>query len=168
MSDFSNRMPLDQLKETEEYQCLTPKQKLFVATYCEGGLVDGNYDPVIAVMVAYKCKSIETARVMSYSMMQSLRIIAVLNRHFNKTPIEDVLVQVNRAIHNKKVTNAQVQALRLKCEILGIPSMFPTRMIEPSVAAVRREQAAAKRKTERKDAAEKEKESEPSKFGFGF
>ena len=126
MIDESERLPLAEIEKTKEYQRLTPKQRLFVASYCEGGLVDGNYDPVAATRTAYACKSAEVARIMSYSIMQNIRIIAVLNLHFHTAPIEDFLVLVDRAIRNKNLTNAQLQALRLKCDIMGFANRLPT------------------------------------------
>ena len=125
MSDTSKRLPLVELEQTQEYQRLTQKQRLFVATYCEGGLTDGNYDAVAAVKMAYQCKSAEVARIMSYSLMQNIRIIAVLNRHFNADPIEGFLVALDRAIANKHLTQAQLGALRLKCEVMGFATRIP-------------------------------------------
>lgn len=126
MSEPSKRLTLPELEETLEYQKLTPKQRLFVATYCAGGLADGKYDAVAATMTAYQCKSIEVARIMSYSMLQNIRIIAVLNRHFQTEPIEDFLVQLDHAINNKRLTVAQVTALKIKCEILGFGNRLPS------------------------------------------
>lgn len=168
MSDISKRLPLSELEKTREYQRLTPKQKLFVATYCEGGLVDGNYDAVAATQTAYGCKSLEVARVMSYTMMQNMRIIEILNRHFNAEPIEDFLIQLERAIHNKKLTVAQLQALRLKCEILGFVNRLPgdgarARIIPPDVQEATKEARKAARKTPERKPREKtdyEKEAE--------
>jgi hypothetical protein len=119
-------MPLAELEKLPEYQKLTPKQQLFIATYTEGGLVDGNYDAVAAVMTAYQCKSIEVARVMSYTMLANIRIIEVLNRHFGREPKEQFLLDLDRAIRNNRLTNAQLQALRLKCDILGYANHLPT------------------------------------------
>src|ERR1035437_7609524 len=98
------RMSLAELRETSEFQVLTQKQQLFVATYCDFGLSTGRYDAVEATRVAYVCRSAEVARVMSYSLMQNIRIVAVLNRHFQMEPIEEFMVQLNRAINNKKLT----------------------------------------------------------------
>lgn len=125
MEPNRTRLPLSELEKLPEYQRLTPKQRLFVATYCEGGLADGNYDAVTATRVAYNCKSIETARVMSYSMLTNVRIIAVLNRHFGLEPIEEFLVSLDRAINNKKLTQAQLGALKLKSDILGLANRLP-------------------------------------------
>ena len=118
------RMPMADLEKTQEFQQLTKKQQLFVRTYCEAGLTTGNYDSVEATMTAYNCKNLETARIMSYGQMSNIRIIAVLSRHFCRTPIEDFMVLVDRAIANKKLSMAQIQALRLKFEILGTRIVF--------------------------------------------
>ena len=126
MSDTVERMPLAELELTQEYQRLTPKQKLFVETYVAGGLLDGTYDSVQATNVAYRCKSMEVARIMSYSLMQNIRIVAVLNRHFNTTPIEAFLIQVDRAILNKNLTTAQLGALKVKADLLGYAARLPS------------------------------------------
>ena len=120
------RMPMVDLEKTQEFQQLTRKQQLFVRTYCEAGLATGNYDSVEATMTAYNCKTYEVARIMSYAQMHNIRIVAVLSRHFCKTPIEDFMVTLDRAIANKKLTTAQIQALRLKYEILGYPNRLPS------------------------------------------
>jgi hypothetical protein len=124
---MSERLNLVELERTAEYQKLTQKQQLFVATYCQGGLVDGRYDAVSATLLAYNCKSPEVARIMSYTLMQNIRIIAALNRHFGTTPIEAFLQTLERAIHNKNISLAQIEALRMKCNILGYENRLPTR-----------------------------------------
>jgi len=125
MSDTRKKLTLDELKELPEYQRLTQKQQLFVATYCEGGLANGCYNAPQATMTAYQCKSMETARIMSYSLLANIRIVAVLNRHFNATPTEEFLAMLDRAINNKKLTVAQLSALRLKCAVLGLGNKIP-------------------------------------------
>jgi hypothetical protein len=160
------KMLVEDLQLTQEFQRLTPKQRLFVATYCAGGLLDGNYDPVTATQTAYVCKSAEVARIMSYSLMQNIRVIAVLNRHFNTEPIEEFLVQVDRAIHNKKLTVPQLQALKLKGDILGyttrLPGMnnFPQGTIPPAVLEATR----AARKAKKKQSAKPPEPPEKSEF----
>ena len=119
------RLTLDEIQALAEFQRLTQKQRLWVLTYCGGGLLDGVYDPIAATRTAYAAKSEEVARVMSYPIMQNIRIIAVLNRHFNAEPLEDFLVQVDRAIINKKLTIAQLQALKLKGDVLGYTTRLP-------------------------------------------
>lgn len=126
MSDLSHRLPLSELEKMPEYIRLTPKQKLFVATYCEGGLVDGNYDPIAATQTAYHCKSLEIARVMSYALLSNIRIVYVLNRHFGSTPIEEFVSILDRAIQNKKLTVAQIKAIELKAKVMGFDSGLPT------------------------------------------
>jgi len=126
MSDTVERMPLAELELTQEYQRLTPKQKLFVSTYVASGILDGIYDSVAATNTAYRCKSMEVARIMSYSLMQNIRIVAVLNRHFNTTPIEAFLVQVDRAILNKNLSTSQLGALKIKADLLGYAARLPS------------------------------------------
>lgn len=123
MSD--KRLTTKELAQTPEYQQLTNKQKLFVITYVGSGMVDGDYDGTEAALTAYKCKSRETARIMSYSLLANIKIVSVLNRHFNAEPRDEFLKALDRAIRNKKLTMAQVSALRLKCDILNIKTNLP-------------------------------------------
>ena len=125
MSDNRKKLTLDELKELPEYQRLTQKQQLFVATYCEGGLANGCYNAPQATLTAYQCKSLEVARIMSYSLLANIRIVSVLNRHFNATPTEEFLLMLDRAIRNKNLTIAQLSALQLKCKILGLETKIP-------------------------------------------
>lgn len=165
------RMSVEELRLTPEFQRLTQKQQLFVATYCGAGLLDGTYDPIIATRTAYQCKSMEVARVMSYPLMQNIRIVAVLNRHFNSEPIEDFLVQVDRAIQNKKLTVAQLQALKMKGDILGFTTRlpgtnnFPQGTIPPAVLEASREERKAKNKLTPKPP-KPPKPEEPSPYGL--
>lgn len=121
----SKRLTLLELEATTEYQKLTHKQQLFVATYCAGGLADGHYDAVQATVVAYKCATREIARIMSYSLMANIRIVAAVNRHFNAEPISRFLEELDRAVRNKKLTMAQLGALKLKCDLLGLKTLIP-------------------------------------------
>ena len=113
------KLTLDELRETMEFKRLTQKQQLFVAAYCDGGLLDGNYDPVAATRIAYLCKSPKIANVLSYQLLSNIKIIAAINRHLNLEPLEDLIAQIDRAVMNGKITHAQVEALRLKSAILG-------------------------------------------------
>lgn len=125
MKELEKRLTLEQVKATQEYSVLTGKQQLFCETYIKSGIDTGRYDQHLATATAYSCKSAENARVMSYSLMMNIRIIAVLNRHFNRTPIEEFITLVDKAIRNKKLTQAQVWALKLKGDILGYTTRLP-------------------------------------------
>lgn len=147
------RLTLDELMETAEYQELTPKQQLFVATYVAGGIATGKYDRLDATQKAYVCKSIESARVMSYTMMGNIRVIAAINRHFNAEPIEEFLKEVNRAIRNRKLSIAQLQALKLKADLLGFSARLPgtNNVAHDKIPAdvIAADKAARKKKTKR-------------------
>ena len=52
MSEERQRIPVEQLRAMPEFLRLTPKQQLFVAAYCDGGMLDGKYDPVAATRIA--------------------------------------------------------------------------------------------------------------------
>jgi hypothetical protein len=152
MTDKSRRLTLEQVKDTQEYSLLTGKQQLFVETYIAGGIGTGTYDPISATLISYNCKSRENARVMSYSLMANIRIVAALNRHFNREPLEEFLIQVDRAIQNKKLSIAQLNALKLKADICGYSARLPgtdrqaTDAIPPDVAAATKAAKKAARK----------------------
>ena len=120
----SERMPLEELEQTPEYQVLTPKQRLFVATFIQSG-EDHQYDAAYATSVAYDCKNRNSARVMSYSMLGNIRVIAALDRHFNRQPLVSFLMVLDRAIQNKHLKQSQLHALRLKADLIGLQSGMP-------------------------------------------
>jgi hypothetical protein len=170
MADAKKKLGREELEATPEYQQLTAKQQLFVMTYCMAGLVDGHYDQTAATQTAYNCKNLESARVMSYSLIANIRIVAALNRHFNREPIEEFLRQVDRAIVNKKLSIAQINALKLKADVLGFAArlpgtnnqatgVLPTDVLEASEAA---------RKAKRKPRTPKPPPEKPNTdYGFG-
>jgi hypothetical protein len=124
METERKRLTLEELRETDEFRALTQKQKLFVAHYC-GGMDSGKYDEIAATLTAYNCKTPEVARVMSYSLMNNIKIVAALTRHFNREPLADFLKQLDRAIRNKKLTVAQFNALKLKADLMGFGAKLP-------------------------------------------
>jgi hypothetical protein len=163
---MTTRLTLDQIKDTQEYSILTGKQQLFVETYCQSGIDTGTYDPILAAMTAYVCKSQENARVMSYALMANIRIVAALNRHFNREPIEEFLVQIDRAIRNKKLTVAQMQALKLKADVCGFSARLPGTANMPAGTIPNDVVAAttAARKAKRAPRARVEKPEPPSQY----
>jgi hypothetical protein len=169
MEKTTSRLGREALEATQEYQQLTHKQQLFVMTYCMGGLTDGFYDQVSATLTAYNCKNIESARVMSYSIIANIKIVAALNRHFNREPIESFLIQVDRAIANKKLSQAQINALKLKADILGYPARLPGTVGNPRgvLPADVLEASEAARKAKRKPREAKPQPEKPSDYGFG-
>jgi hypothetical protein len=124
----SKRISLEELRTTPEYIRLTPKMKMFVDSYCGAGAIDGNFDPVAAVNQAYRCKSYEVARIMSYSILANIKIVAVLNRYFGTEPVDSFLENLDRAVRNKKLTLAQLGALRLQCDVLGLGTKIPANL----------------------------------------
>jgi hypothetical protein len=149
---MSTRLTLEQVKDTQEYSVLTGKQQLFVDTYIKSGLETKAYDPIFATQTAYNCKSKENARVMSYALMTNIRIVAVLNRHFNKEPLEAFIEQLDRAVRNKKLSVAQFNILKLKGDVLGYTTRlpgtnnFPAGTIPADVIEADKEARKAKRK----------------------
>lgn len=118
------RLSREELEKTQEYQSLTPKQQHWVSTYVEIGISTGKFDAVDATLMSYKCKNREVARIMSYSITQNTRIIDVLNLFYGSDPVQSFLKDLNRAIRNKHLTQAQVTALNLKARVLGIPNII--------------------------------------------
>lgn len=116
------RMPLSELKETTEFLRLTPRQQLYVSTYVETGMALGRYDDEAAIRMAYRCSTDESVRVMRYALKRSIKVVEVLNMHFGKNATAAFLDDVNRAIRNKHLTQAQLEAIILKSKILGIDS----------------------------------------------
>ena len=148
METERKRLTLDELRETEEFRILTQKQKLFVAHYC-GGLTSGDYDEIAATLAAYHCKTREVARVMSYSLMNNIKIVAALNRHFNEEPLAAFVKQLDRAIRNKKLTPSQFNALKLKADLMGFGAKLPGvghRAPEQAIERAEAAEAAAKPK----------------------
>lgn len=147
MNKMPERKSLEEIRETPEFKQLTQKQQLFLATYVSNG-----YDAVAATRTAYAVRSAENARVLSYAMLGNIRIIAVLNIHFGTTPTEELLAAIDRAIRNKKITLAQVYALRTKLDVLGISTRLP--VIKDGQRGIDRAQKAV-RKSTKSESAEK-------------
>lgn len=161
------RMSLEELEKTTDYLRLTPKQRLFCSTLVAGGILDGNYDPAAATMTAYNCRNMEVARIMSYSMMANIRIVAVLNLHFGTTPSEQFLETLDRAIRNKNLSPSQLAALRLKCDIMGFANRLPERAPSPKFTPHQGVQDAAAKKEKRKKPARRDSAPAiPSEYGF--
>jgi len=125
------KMDLENLVKTQEYNRLTPKQRMFVSTYIQSGLETGIYDQVTAVKSAYDCKNEESARIMGYSMLANINVIQVLNRHFGTEPIDQFLVTLERAIRNRNLTVAQFHALKLYCDLKGFENALSRAVAVP-------------------------------------
>ena len=138
-------MPLEELKKTVEFQLLTQRQQMYVSTYVETGMSLGRYDDEAAIRMAYRCSTDESVRVMRYALRRSVRVIDVLNLHFGRNATEAFLVDVNRAIRNKKLTIAQVEAMILKSKILGIGSALSQKHISRTLKKSRAERKKLKR-----------------------
>jgi|SRR5690242_11004777 len=121
MGEPKKGLTLDEIRATPEFQRLTEKQQLFVATYIESG-----FDRVMAVLTAYNVKGGDRARAqrMSYPLTQNPRIIHVLHMYFGSSPTDEFLEEISRAISNKRLTHAQVEAMVLKSRVLGLSTEF--------------------------------------------
>lgn len=108
------------MKEKPEFRRLTQQQQNFLENYILGGERDGHFDQVAATLSAYTCANRKSARVLSYNILSSLKVLEVLNIYFSIGPVENFLKILDRAVHNRRLTTAQVEALKLKAEVLGL------------------------------------------------
>ena len=182
MSDveLTTRLPLEEVQKTPEYARLTPKQRLWISTYIESGMALGEYDGILATRTAFACRNQENARIMSYSLLENIHIIEVLNIHFRLDPIAAFGKIIDRAIANKKISMSQIQALRIKCELLLRHNRLPvgtgptdggTQLSQASenatiLPAQNFRKPGKPRKTPEKPVAKNQLEEEPSPFGF--
>ena len=97
------------LRRSQVFLELTPKLRTMIENYLANG-----YDKTAAVKSAYDCKSIETARTMSFELFAKPSVQAVLAHYFQEDPREAFIREVDRAVRNPRVTDAQVEALRLQ------------------------------------------------------
>jgi hypothetical protein len=109
-----DRLTLDQLRAEQCYIELTPKQKKMVDHF-----IISNGDRVASVMAAYATKSEANARVLAYEFFASPRVVACLAAYFQNDPFEDFKAEVRKAYRNKKLTVAQVSALKLHADLNG-------------------------------------------------
>ena len=114
-------MSLDELKRQRCFLDLTERQKLLVESF----IVSGG-DRTFAVQAAYHVANRESARALSYEMLSGTYVTDVLNTFWGRTPREILQQQVDRLCRKKKPTVAEVNALRLKCELAGFtPENMP-------------------------------------------
>jgi hypothetical protein len=109
---MSNRLTVEQLKQQRCFRILTPKQQMMVLTF-----IGSDGDRVLAVLSAYQVKSPEVARVLAYEFFENPKVIACLAAYFQDDPLEMFKEDVRRAMHNRRLTVAQVAAMRLYCEM---------------------------------------------------
>jgi len=107
-------LTLEELRITPEFQQLTEREKLFVATYISNG-----YDQTHAVRTAYDCKDDGVASRMSYRLLAHLRIVMVLARYREEVPKETFLHLLRRAGLKNGITREQLSAFRLYAEVNG-------------------------------------------------
>ena len=118
-SQVETRMSLYDLTQTAEFGHLSPKMAVWIMNYVQHFIDTGTFDPLAATMAAYSVKNEENGRILGYQLLGNLKIITVLNRFFGRTPEQSFLKQVERAIHKRKLTVAQVTALRFYAELNG-------------------------------------------------
>jgi hypothetical protein len=114
------RMSLYDLARTKEFDSLTLKMQKFLVIYLRSLTPTGVADPLASVKAVYNCKSDQNARILGFQLLANPKIILVLNRFFGVSPDDAFLAQLQKSIFNKKLTTAQVDALKLYSAIHGI------------------------------------------------
>jgi hypothetical protein len=114
------RMSLYDLARTREFDSLSLKMQKFVLIYLRSLTPTGAADPLAAVKASYNCKSDQTARVLGFQLLGNPKIVLTLNRFFGVSPDAAFLAQVQKAIFNRKLTTAQINALELYSRIHGV------------------------------------------------
>lgn len=107
----NERLHLSALMLRPDFLQLTPKQQCFVSKYIASGLTTGTYDTIGAVMAAYKTTP-KNAQIMSYRLMSSRKIAAILDLHFGRAPFDSVLHELSQALR-KAVKNDMKEFGRL-------------------------------------------------------
>jgi hypothetical protein len=107
------------LSRTSAFHRLSPKQAVWVLTYVQGYLDTGIFDPLAATKASYDCANEESARTFGYQLISHPKILIAMNRFFGDSPEQSFLNQVEQACFNKKLSVAQVDALKLYGELRG-------------------------------------------------
>lgn len=105
---------LQELSETSEFHNLTDKQKMFVSTFISNG-----YNKIHAIRTAYQCKNDLSAKVMSYSVMNTFAVTMVLAIHFGDEPVDTFLKHIARSIRKGRIKPEQLALYKLYAEVSG-------------------------------------------------
>jgi len=122
MSETKPRMDWEELSQTPEFQLLTDKQKMFVATYISNG-----YDVLHAMRTAYDCKNNYLARIRSYPVLRSPVVGMVLMLHLGRpfefaeviSTQEGFIKQLAKDISKGAIKWNKLQAMRFYAEVNG-------------------------------------------------
>jgi hypothetical protein len=115
-------MTPSQLSQTAEFRQLSPKMATWVLSYVQNYLDTGTFDPLVATNAAYKCSTEGNARTFGFQLLANAKINRTLNRFFGYTPEQAFREQVEKAIYKRKISVAQVQALKLFADVNGFGS----------------------------------------------
>lgn len=110
----TERMSWEELAKTIEFQHLTQKQKLAVATYITNG-----YDIVNAIRTAYLCKDDHVASIMQHRFFRSPTVAIVLSRHFGTSPKQAFMIRLVKSIIKGDLTPTQIRAYELYASMNG-------------------------------------------------
>jgi len=108
-----------ELSQTVEFGHLSPKMATWVLTYVQNYLDTGTFDPLAATRASYECATEESARTFGYQLMANPKVLITLNRFFGNSPEQSFLEQVEKAIYSRKLSVAQVDALKLYSNLQG-------------------------------------------------
>lgn len=109
-----SRVPIDELKLTPEFLQLTEKQQKFVSEY----ILNGGDAPA-AVATCYNTNSGNSARSLSYIVLNSPAVQLVLSVHYGDSPTDSFLKELRRMILRGKIPPERLDAMKLYAEVGG-------------------------------------------------
>lgn len=90
-----------ELAQTDEFDCLTPKQAVWLLAYVQNFTDTGVFDPTVATAAAYDCKNSESERTFGYHMLANPKIKKALQRfdqQFEEIAIGDITVRIPQEV----------------------------------------------------------------------
>jgi len=122
----SPRVPLATIQATAAWGLLSPKQATFCAKYIQSGVDSGVYDLRSAMKAAYNASSERNLRCLTYEVLANRRVRDVLALHFNQSPRDLFLADLEKSIDREKGI-AKVQAQKLYAKLaFGIEDSQPS------------------------------------------
>jgi hypothetical protein len=161
----SPRASLAKVQATAAWGLLTPKQAIFCERYIQSGACCGVYDIQAAMKAAYNTSSERNLRSLTYEVLANRRVRDVLALHFNQSPRDLFLADLEKTISCEKGI-AKIQAQKLYAKLaFGVEDSQPTATTEePTVERIVTQDGGRFRITAVRigDAAPEEKTSEQS------
>jgi len=121
----SPRTPLAKVQATAAWGLLSPKQAAFCAKYIQSGADSGVYDLQAAMRAAYNASSERNLRCLTYEVLANRRVRDVLALHFNLSPRDLFLADLENSISREKGI-AKIQAQKLYARLaFGVEDSQP-------------------------------------------